>query len=66
MILHPQYIVNEQQQATAVVLPVAEWDALLEEIEELDAIRAYDAAKAEESEVISFDQALAEIDGHVS
>jgi hypothetical protein len=32
----------------------------------LDAIRAYDAAKAEESEVISFDQALAEIDGHVS
>lgn len=66
MILHPQYIVNEQQQATAVVLPVAEWDALLEEIEELDAIRAYDAAKAEESEVISFDKALAEIDGHVS
>ena len=66
MILHPQYIVNEQQQATAVVLPVAEWDALLEEIEELDAIRAYDAAKAEESEVISFDQALAEIDEHVS
>jgi PHD/YefM family antitoxin component YafN of YafNO toxin-antitoxin module len=66
MILHPQYIVNEQQQATAVVLPVAEWDALLEEIEELDAIRAYDAAKAEESEVVSFDQALAEIDGHVS
>jgi hypothetical protein len=47
-------------------LPVAEWDALLEEIEELDAIRAYDAAKAEESEVISFDQALAEIDGRVS
>jgi|JI10StandDraft_1071094.scaffolds.fasta_scaffold684625_3 hypothetical protein len=66
MILHPQYIVNEQQQATAVVLPVAEWDALLEEVEELDAIRAYDAAKAEESEVISFNQALAEIDGRIS
>lgn len=65
MILHPQYIVNEQQQATAVVLPVAEWDALLEEFEELDAIRAYDAAKAEDSEVISFNQALAEIDKRV-
>ena len=66
MVLHPQYIVNEQQQTTAVVLPVAEWDALLEEIEELDAIRAYDAAKAENDEIISFEQALAENDGRVS
>lgn len=66
MNLHPQYIVNEQQQATAVVLPVAEWQALLEDIEELDAIRAYDAAKADQSEIISFDQALAEIDGRIS
>ena len=44
---------------------MAEWDSLLEEIEELEAIRAYDAAKAEQSEVISFDQALAEIDKRV-
>lgn len=66
MNLHPQYIVNEQQQATAVILPVAEWQALLDDIEELDAIRAYDAAKAEQSEVISFEQALAENDGRLS
>jgi hypothetical protein len=66
MILHPQYIVNELKQTTAVVLPVAEWDALLDEIEELDAVRAYEVAKAEDSEIIPFDQALAEIDGRVS
>ena len=65
MTFHPQYILNEHKQTTAVILPVAEWDSLLEEIEELEAIRAYDAAKAEQSEVISFDQALAEIDKRV-
>jgi PHD/YefM family antitoxin component YafN of YafNO toxin-antitoxin module len=66
MTFHPQYIVNEQKQTTAVILPVAEWDSLLEEIEELDAIRAYDAAKSEPSDVISLEQALAEIDGRKS
>ena len=31
MTFHPQYIVNEHKQTTAVILPVAEWDSLLEE-----------------------------------
>ncbi|MBX7245141.1 MAG: hypothetical protein K1X53_06560 [Candidatus Sumerlaeaceae bacterium] len=65
MTLHPQYIVDENQQPKSVVLPVSEWDAVLEELEELDDIRAYDKAKAGAQDVVSFDQAVREIgDSH--
>ncbi|MCF8225448.1 MAG: hypothetical protein K9J30_06185 [Bacteroidales bacterium] len=35
--------------------------AILEQLEEIDDIRAYDAAKAEKDEIIPFDQAVNEI-----
>jgi hypothetical protein len=35
---------------------------LLEELEELESIRAYDRAKAQADEVIPFEQAVAEIE----
>jgi hypothetical protein len=65
--VHPQYIVDESQHRTAVVVPVEEWERIVEELEELDDIRAYDAAKAEAKtdpqEAIPFDQAVREIEG---
>jgi len=58
------YIVNEQGQKTGVILDMAEYLKMLEAVEELEAIKAYDSAKAECGEAIPFDLALAEIEGH--
>lgn len=42
-----QYVVDEQGKRVGVFLPVEEYERLLEELEELEDIRAYDEAKAE-------------------
>lgn len=48
---------------TRSALPFAEdYHKLLEELEELEAIRAYDVAKASGDEVLPLEQALAEIE----
>ena len=57
---HPQYVVDEAQTPTAVLLPVVEWRQVVEELEELDDIRAYDQAKAGSQETIPFEQAVRE------
>lgn len=59
--LHPEYVINEHQQPKAVLLPFEEWQQLLEAIEELEDIRAYDEAKARPLEVVPFEQAVQEI-----
>ncbi len=59
--LHPEYIVDEQQRRKAVLLPLAEWDRILEDLENLDDIRAFDAAKAGPQDTIPFEQAAREI-----
>lgn len=61
--LHPEYVIDEKQRPKAVLLPVAEWERVLEELEELDDIRAYDEAKAGPQEAIPFEQAMREIEG---
>ena len=57
----PQYIVDDNQRKTAVIVPVAQWEHIQAELEELDDIRAYDAAKGKTEESIPFEQAVAEI-----
>ncbi len=56
---------DENGERVSVILPIEEYERLLEEIEELDDIRAYDEAKAAlergEDEVIPLDQAMREI-----
>ena len=59
--VHPQYLVDENQQRRAVVVPVEEWARIVEELEELDDIRAYDQAKAEPQDAVPFEQAVREI-----
>jgi len=61
--IHEDYIVDEDGKKKAVVVPVAEWEQILDALEELDAIRAYDEAKSHPSEPIPFEQALREIRG---
>ena len=57
-----RFVVNDQAEKTAVILDLAEYRKLLEEAEELEAIRACDAAKAAGDEAIPFGQAAEEIE----
>jgi hypothetical protein len=43
-------------------LDIEDYRNLLAEIEELESIRAYDAAKASDDQVVPFEQAVAEIE----
>jgi hypothetical protein len=56
------YVVDEQGNRIGVVLDIADYQKLLEEVEELEAIRAYDAAKASGDEAIPLEQAILEIE----
>ena len=58
---HPQYVVDENQCPKAVLLPVAEWEQIVEDLDELDDIRAYDAAKSSPQEAVALEQAVREI-----
>ena len=57
-----RYIVDENGSRIGVLLDVDDYRRLLEELEELESIRAYDAAKTSGDEVIPFEQAIAEIE----
>ncbi len=60
--LHPEFIIDKNENRKAVVLPFEEWEHLIADIEELDDIRAFDEAKSDEGdETISFDQAVSEL-----
>ncbi len=53
-----QYIIDENGQRVSVVLEIGAYQKLLEDLEELESIRAYDQAKSRDDEVISFEQAV--------
>jgi hypothetical protein len=57
-----RFIVDEHGTRIGVLLDIADYRRLLEELEELESIRAYDAAKASGDEVLPLEQALAEIE----
>lgn len=57
-----RYVVDADGNRLGVVLDMDEYSKLLEALEELEAIRAYDSAKESDSERIPLDQALAEIE----
>ena len=59
--LHPECVVDEKQQRKAVLLSVAEWDEVVDELEDLDDIRAFDEAKAGPQDAIPLEQAVREI-----
>lgn len=59
--LHPQYVDDESQGTKSVLIPLNEWERIIEDLEELDDLRAYDAAKSEPDEAIPFEQAVREI-----
>ncbi len=57
-----KFVTNEKGEKVSVVLDVAEYKKMLEDLEELESIRAYDAAKASKDRAIPFQQATDEIE----
>ncbi|MEA3459767.1 MAG: hypothetical protein U9R11_03685 [Chloroflexota bacterium] len=60
--IRKRYVVDEKGTPVSVLLDIHDYRKILEELEELAAIRAYDAAKASGSEIIPFEQAIEEIE----
>ncbi len=58
---HEEYLVDEEGNRKAVVIPILEWQRVVEMLEELDDIRAYDEAKGKPSDPVPFEKAVSEI-----
>jgi PHD/YefM family antitoxin component YafN of YafNO toxin-antitoxin module len=63
--MEARYIVDENGKRVSIILPIEEYERLMEELEELEDKRLYDEAKAAlergEDEVIPLEQAIREI-----
>ena len=62
--IHERFVTDSAGRRKAVLLDMEEYEKLLQELEELESLRAYDAAKSSGDEAIPLDQALAEIEKH--
>ena len=60
--IHPQYLIDDNKNRTAVLIPLTEWERILEELEELDDLRAYDEAKAGPQDAVPLDRAVREME----
>jgi hypothetical protein len=58
------FLVDTDGNRVGVVLDVREYQAMLEDLEELESVRAYDAAKSSGEPAIPFEQAIEEIERH--
>jgi hypothetical protein len=56
-----QYITDTQGNKLSVILPIRDYEKIMEELEELEDIKAYDKAKARKSDPVPFDQAVKEL-----
>jgi hypothetical protein len=63
--LQERFIVDENGQRVGVLLDIEDYRQLLADLEELEAIRAYDAAKASGDEAVLLEHTLAEIENDV-
>ncbi|MBI5475145.1 MAG: hypothetical protein HY964_00225 [Ignavibacteriales bacterium] len=57
-----RYVVDQSGNRVSVVLDIADYKKLMQELEELEEIRAYDAAKISGSDVIPFEDAVSQIE----
>ncbi|TAL67708.1 MAG: hypothetical protein EPN82_13740 [Bacteroidetes bacterium] len=56
-----KFIVDENGNRTDVVLPIKDYEKLLNELEEIEEVKAYDNAKIKNDEVLPFEDAMKEI-----
>ena len=57
-----QYIIDEQGTRKGVILELEDYKRILEDLEELESLRAFDSAKESGDSAIPFEQALQEIE----
>jgi len=57
-----RYVVDKKGKPVSVLLDIRAYRKMLEELEELAAIRAYDAAKASGDKAVPFEKAVVEIE----
>lgn len=60
--IHPQYITDNTGKKISAVLPMKEFNLLLEELEELEDIRLYDESKNDNEPAIAKNKAMAMIE----
>ncbi len=60
--LKHQFIEDNNGQKVAAIVPIAEYNKMLELIEELEDIKLYDEAKRGDQTAVPFEQAIAEIE----
>lgn len=56
-----QYITDDKGKKVAVLLPLKQYNKMLEELEELEDIKAYDKVMKSKPEFVPFDKAVKEI-----
>ena len=63
--MEARYLVDENGKYVSVILPIEEYERLIEALEDLEDVRLYDEAKTAlqrgESEVVPLEQAMREI-----
>ncbi|MFH1672121.1 MAG: hypothetical protein ABIF87_01645 [Pseudomonadota bacterium] len=59
--IHKDYVIDGNGNKKAVLVPLSEWEQILEALEELDDIRTYDEVKSQASDPVPFDQAVEEL-----
>lgn len=60
--VNPQYITNDKGKKISVVLSIKEYKKIMEELEDLEDIKAYDKAMNRKQEFIPLDKAIQEIE----
>ena len=58
----PQFLVDARGQKVAVVISIADYEEMLEELEDLEAIREFEEAKASGETSVPLDEAIARIE----
>ena len=56
--IHPHYITDKAGKKISVVLPMNDFKAIMEELEELEDIRLYDEAKKSPEDSVPIDEAF--------
>lgn len=57
-----QFITDTSGKKVSVILPIKDYEKMLEELEELEDIKAYDRAKARKSDPVPFEQAVKDLE----
>ena len=57
-----RFLVNDKGRKEGVLIDIKHYEKILDELEELESIRAYDRAKASGDEILPFEKAVKELE----